>query len=430
MNTLYIHLFNFLFQCVLCILFFRVLQPQRPVPVWRQVVAVLSLGIMLPLFISVNYVPPYNIMDTMYRFFYRAGVYVIYLKLSKDCPIKVAVYVALLFTSIYTASQAVLQVPVFFDEPTEFGENLLRNIVYIPVIYGCYKLLPPERFLRITRSRWFLLSVVIICLLYTKNSLFVLNYTGALSPDYLSVALILLHLFLLGFILAFERYAYSTHLLEQNRMQEIVNGYRMRNLKTRQEAQADLRALHHDMKHHLLAIQKLAQEGAQEQIVEYTGQLLHRSHDYERLVQTGNDLLDGLMSQKCQEAMEEDVSVDVQLDFRRVHDVSDVDICTVFGNAMDNAIEACRNVTPGSKRKIVIRTGEGGGQVFISISNPYEGNLTLKNGLPVTTKAQAYLHGFGLHNIRRTMERYGGTLNVDTSEEGRFTLNLIFPLSE
>lgn len=40
MNTLYIHLFNFLFQCVLCILFFRVLQPQRPVPVWRQVVAV------------------------------------------------------------------------------------------------------------------------------------------------------------------------------------------------------------------------------------------------------------------------------------------------------------------------------------------------------------------------------------------------------
>lgn len=164
--------------------------------------------------------------------------------------------------------------------------------------------------------------------------------------------------------------------------------------------------------------------------MEYTGQLLHRSHDYERLVQTGNDLLDGLMSQKCQEAMEEDVSVDVQLDFRRVHDVSDVDICTVFGNAMDNAIEACRNVTPGSKRKIVIRTGEGGGQVFISISNPYEGNLTLKNGLPVTTKAQAYLHGFGLHNIRRTMERYGGTLNVDTSEEGRFTLNLIFPLSE
>lgn len=121
MNTLYIHLFNFLFQCVLRVLFFRVLRPQRPVPVWRQVVAVLSLGIMLPLFISVNYLPAYNLMDTVYRFFYRAGVYAIYLKLSKDCPVKVAVYVALLFTSIYTASQAVLQVPAFLMSPQSLG---------------------------------------------------------------------------------------------------------------------------------------------------------------------------------------------------------------------------------------------------------------------------------------------------------------------
>lgn len=424
----YIHLFNFAFQSLLCVFFFRRVQPSQPLPRWRKGLAYASLLLLLPLFLSVELNLTYNFWTTCGRFFYRALVYVVYLRLGKKSGWGPSIYASLLFTSIYTACQAFFQVPMLFEEPYLFWNNLLRNLLYLPAFLLSYFLLPAEHFSRITKERAVTMGIVVICLLYTKNSLFSLNYNGELSPEYLSVALILLHFFLLAFLIAFERYAYSTRQLEQSRVQDIVNGYRMRNMKAHEASEADLRALHHDMKNHLLMIQEMARMGGENQILEYTAQLLVQSSGYEKRVQTGNELLDGLLSEKAQEAELEQIHVTIAMDFRPASYVEDADLCTIFGNAMDNAIEACRKVKPPEARFLSVKSNLAADCLFVTVQNQHAEELRFYDGMPVTTKAQASLHGFGLQNIRRTLAKYQGMLSIDAGADHCFTLTLIFPL--
>ena len=98
------------------------------------------------------------------------------------------------------------------------------------------------------------------------------------------------------------------------------------------------------------------------------------------------------------------------------------DIYTIFPNALDNAIEACRQVE--GEREIVVDAKTVGDEVFVTVSNPIAGDLDLKDGELKTTKADKKLHGYGLKNIKKAAANYGSD-NVDyLVEDGRFTLRL------
>lgn len=425
-----VHLPNFLIQSLLAIWFLRTIETTGIVGPRRRILSYASFLLMLPLFMSTQFNLSYNIWSTTIRFFYRALIYVIYLRLRKNTPYGAAVYVSLLLACIYTVCQSFLQTPLLFDAMPAFWVNLMRDIIYVPFFAVSAYLLPLERIYHITRERAVTMGLVVLCLLYTKNSLFTFNYTGMVSPSALSVYLILLHLFLFAFLIFFERYVSNTHQLEQIRMQEIVNGYRFRNMKAHQASEADLRALHHDMKNHLLGIQEVARKNGDEQVVEYTRSLMSRFSDYERRVQTGNELLDGLLNEKAREAEAEQISVTIAIDFRLASYVDDVDLCTIFGNAVDNAIEACKKVYPPQNRFLNIKSSQAAGSLFVSIQNCYAEQLHFQNNIPLTTKAQPFMHGFGLPNIQSAMGKYCGLLSIDTSRDQCFTLTLIFPLSD
>lgn len=213
-------------------------------------------------------------------------------------------------------------------------------------------------------------------------------------------------------------------------MQEVANDFRFRSIKARQTSEANLRALHHDMKNHLLVIQEMARKDGDMRVIEYTKSLMPCFSDYEHWVQTGNELLDGLLNEKVHEAETEQINVTIAMDFRSISYINDVDLCTIFGNAVDNAIEACKKVHPPEKRFLNIKSSQAAGSLFVSIQNCYAEQLHFQSGIPLTTKAQPLMHGFGLPNIRNTMSKYHGILNIDIRQEQCFTLTLIFPLED
>ena len=98
------------------------------------------------------------------------------------------------------------------------------------------------------------------------------------------------------------------------------------------------------------------------------------------------------------------------------------DLYTIFPNALDNAIEACRKVE--GEREIHFASRVGGDTVFVSIKNPYAGSLKMKNGLPQTNKEDKKLHGYGLRSIRKAAAKYGSDNVQMIAENGVFEMRL------
>ena len=104
--------------------------------------------------------------------------------------------------------------------------------------------------------------------------------------------------------------------------------------------------------------------------------------------------------------------------------MSDTDIYSLFGNMIDNAIEAVKHFEPG-KRTIGLSVKNVKNFVVVNIYNRFEGDLSFENGLPLTTKQNRPFHGYGLKSIRNIVEKYNGNMRISTDNHV-FSLTIVF----
>lgn len=116
------------------------------------------------------------------------------------------------------------------------------------------------------------------------------------------------------------------------------------------------------------------------------------------------------------------------MDGERLNFINAVDLYTLFGNAIDNALEAVIDLEEGY-RVISLTTKLNGDLLSVNLKNYYDGDLKFKNNLPQTTKGDKNYHGFGLKSIKSIVEKYGGDMYV-TARDGVFNLNLLFFLGK
>ena len=103
-----------------------------------------------------------------------------------------------------------------------------------------------------------------------------------------------------------------------------------------------------------------------------------------------------------------------------------LDIISLFSNALDNAFEAV-TALPKEEREIHMTVKKALGALSICVENPCAARPQMVDGIPATTKSDRRFHGFGMRSIRSTVEKYGGTMDIDT-ENGRFKLMIMIPL--
>ena len=102
------------------------------------------------------------------------------------------------------------------------------------------------------------------------------------------------------------------------------------------------------------------------------------------------------------------------------------DLYVLLGNTIDNAIEAVQRLSDPARRAITLQVQGRAGLVLITCDNPFEGSLRMRGGLPMTSKADALRHGFGLRSMRLIAEKYDGVLSVST-DDGVFTVQISIP---
>ncbi len=182
---------------------------------------------------------------------------------------------------------------------------------------------------------------------------------------------------------------------------------------------------YHDLKHQLAAIR--ADTDAERRHA-WLDEIESEIADYEAQNKTGNPVLDTVLTGKSLYCQKHHITLTSVVDGTLVNFMDAMDICTIFGNALDNAIEAVREIEDFDKRLIHLTVSAQRGFVLIHAENYYEGELKFADGAPVSTKGDLQFHGFGFKRILYTAERYGGTVTA-TAEENWFDLRVLLPQS-
>lgn len=191
-----------------------------------------------------------------------------------------------------------------------------------------------------------------------------------------------------------------------------------------QEKQRDeerVRSIYHDMKNHLLLLQ--AQAGNGQEVQHSIQTLQEQIQEYENYHHTGNEFLDVIIRDKAKLAREKQIDFVAAVSFEGGAFLEPLDISTIFGNALDNAIEASEKL-PADQRLITVKANRVRNMLVILVENNALPELPVPLG---TTKQDAFTHGFGLPNIRTAVERYGGQCSVK-AEDGMFLLRILIPI--
>ncbi len=176
----------------------------------------------------------------------------------------------------------------------------------------------------------------------------------------------------------------------------------------------------HDLKHQI-------SHGGGDMSDELKDKLREAVDGYDSSFDTGNTALDVILTRKNFRCKDSGIELTCAVNGESLAFMSEVDVYSLFGNILDNAIEAAEKLEDKDKRVVSLSLEKKDYFIYVHAENYFSGKLTYSGGVPRTTKSDGGLHGYGLKSIRMLVDKYGGSTKIDTKED-RFLLDLMFPV--
>lgn len=178
----------------------------------------------------------------------------------------------------------------------------------------------------------------------------------------------------------------------------------------------------HDLRHQVAALRSLDNQKDKDNAIREMEQAVMI---YDAAYQTGNPALDTVLTQKALLCSQQEIPLSVIADGALLSFIDPIDLYTMVANILDNAIEANLRIAQKEKRSIHLAVHERKGLIILQAENPYDGEVQMKDGLPLTSKSDKVNHGFGSRSIAWTAEKYGGILRL-RPENGMYVLRIVF----
>jgi len=183
------------------------------------------------------------------------------------------------------------------------------------------------------------------------------------------------------------------------------------------------RKIRHDISNHLLAIRALIESGNISEARRYLSEVSEMNDLAAMPVRTEASVLDALLFKKTEQAKESDIALtfDVSCPLGDTA-ISDYDLCSVFGNIIDNALEAVMPLE--HNRRITVAIEKQLDMLYIRCTNPFSGELRARGERLLTSKSDATLHGYGISRVREIAAKHGGEVKI-TSDNGVFSIEIL-----
>ncbi len=366
-----------------------------------------------------------------------------------DCPVKNLVFCAIAgYTVQHIFQEAYELLNVIFDfsgklnldfygSSTLNKEFLMENFLSVVLFFMCYFI----AFVGFCACMYLVFAraakeydvcelnsvtmIVIAAVIVVIDVVFSSIATFSISDDVGTTAILLLHTYnvaccVLVMILLFElpkrkqaeiELAVNRHLQEKEREQYAASKENIETLNIRC----------HDLKH------QLRQIGTQDVIDQtYLKEIEKSVNDFDAFYKTDNEALNVILNEKNTLCRSKSIELSCILDGGSLDFIKDAHVYSLFGNLLDNAIEAV-SALDKERRAIGLTIKRSHGFLLINTYNDYDGVIDFQNGVPKTTKRAEDLHGYGLKSVRNVVNIYGGQ-TVISAEDGVFDLSIAIPM--
>jgi len=189
----------------------------------------------------------------------------------------------------------------------------------------------------------------------------------------------------------------------------------------------EIRALRHDMRHFIGVMRRLIEKGQYEELKKFLGEYNEKVETDQIPLYCENVVVNSVLGYYSIKASDIGIPFDCACSIPRQISVSEIDICIVLGNALENAIEACSVMECSEMRFIAIKARITDNNLLIKIENSYNGHIRVYDGNYRSTKDEE-IRGIGIKNIKKVMEVNKGYLKIDHSDKV-FALMAAFPVS-
>ena len=193
-----------------------------------------------------------------------------------------------------------------------------------------------------------------------------------------------------------------------------------------EESVAMVNQKYHDLKHQIAMLKTSLKEDS-DKPTEYLDQMLDEIRQYEAQFKTGNSVLDTMLSAEAMKCQTRGIELTVVADGSCLSFMNPMDISAIFGNALDNAIESAEQIPDPNERLIHMSVTRQKSFLRIQVENRYTGKVKFHHHLPITTKTDKNLHGFGVKSMKQIAEKYGGSMRAEGDEEW-FKLFILIPI--
>ena len=209
-------------------------------------------------------------------------------------------------------------------------------------------------------------------------------------------------------------------------LHEQEKDYYFSQLQLMQQSAEQIKTIRHDMKMHLATAMDYNANNRTDELADYLKGLLGDIGKGEVYSDTGNIAVDSIINFKLKAAVENNIQLDSKVLVPPVLNIEAADVVTILGNLLDNALDAVSKV---EDKRIKLNVKATKGNLFIAIENTFDGKIKYANGKDgiekvIVTRKDNSKHGYGLKNIRKSVEKYNG--HMDINHEGNiFTVGIL-----
>ncbi len=274
-----------------------------------------------------------------------------------------------------------------------------------------------------------LIAVIVTFIIYVMSNIgFVLD--SALSGNATGRSLFYIRTLvdICGFCILYiqQNQRYEAHLRKEIQSVQNIFELQYEQYRAYKENSDYIKRKCHDLKHQIDVI-RMEQDGEKRE--SYLQEMERMVKNFNADIVTGNGVLDTILTRKNAYCVQNNINFTCLVDGKLLSFLETLDICSIFGNALDNAIESVKKNPGPDKRLIRLKAFNQNSFLIISLENYCEEKIDLREGLPETTKEDKRNHGYGLKSIKYTVEKYGGTMTLH-AEDNWFIMRILIPLKK
>lgn len=308
----------------------------------------------------------------------------------------------------------------------DFWGSLVSKLILFIMVKALHRFFQNESMSELPRRYNIILMLIPLGSIYVVYDMFTMStklYSGInVVATYTStIVMLLINFTIFHIIITLSR---KFELEKKNYIYRQEIDYYTEYIKEKQSTINSIKRIKHDLKNQFIYLDELIKTKDYNRISKFMKEFNAENYFHNSKAKTGNLLVDAIINNKYIITQKEDIDFEIQLDIPDSLPFSDIDLCLILGNALDNAIEA--NIRSNIKNKYIsLFMKYDMGNLIIVLENSFDGKIIIDyDGNIMTSKREKSFHGMGISSIKISADKYQGLVKNEITDS-KYILKVI-----